>query len=650
MYTLYPLYIWYPRLQYVHAKRLQSVIDMVNLRTFELNVAVCLPPFLCATPSTHTHTQPYLPGKVVEYIPKSDEAKLLEEVEAQMPPLPAGDLPYAEWKGMRALLPQSTTRPPKHRNPHTTALHASREEQKSLIELKKSGFLNERGQPVCDARNGRLHVRVISASDFKADSGGRSDPFVKLRIGTRKYQTSTKSRTLAPVWNEDFIFREVGYLSGVLSIMLLDDNYTRDASLGTCQLKLETVVKGVERTIDVELLNGGPDAKVTLSVKGEGPCWPSERESSLLQKLTRLRKETKEKLLREQPPDTRVGRLHVKLMHGAGLKICDMKTSDPFVQMHLEGPPHHTQRKPVKSATVKNSLMPVWNEDHVIDGVSTSHRFCIECFDEDIAIIGTRSDDMGTGSYSLAKLFENDPEEVDIPLSLKGRPEGVITVSLRAEGFARRLEDVDKAMEVRRASLAPSPQHGSPSPPQPHQHQQPPVAAQTPPPTARPEPVSYQGGGGGSTLRQRVDASGGSLTCTIESARGVRRTRNGMQLQVKLLLTNPVAQTTKKVKTLPANAGAEDPKWHVVHKFSELPADALRTHRLDVELWDDKAQGEKGERIASGVCDVRELSRCGTLNTWATVFHAGVQAGEVQLSITSAGLQKEGLAPAELAM
>ena len=54
---------------------------------------------------------------------------------------------------------------------------------------------------------GVLYVRLIRGEDMLArDRNGRSDPFVKLRLGRQKRKSSTRYNTVQPVWEEEFEF------------------------------------------------------------------------------------------------------------------------------------------------------------------------------------------------------------------------------------------------------------------------------------------------------------------------------------------------------------------------------------------------------------------------------------------------------------
>ena len=79
-------------------------------------------------------------------------------------------------------------------------------------------------------------MKVSHASGLIAmDSNGTSDPFCVMHVGDKKHKTSTKMRTLEPVWNETFTFRakDVANSNGIVVFELFDkDQWTRDDFLG----------------------------------------------------------------------------------------------------------------------------------------------------------------------------------------------------------------------------------------------------------------------------------------------------------------------------------------------------------------------------------------------------------------------------------
>ena len=67
------------------------------------------------------------------------------------------------------------------------------------------------------------------------DSNGKSDPFCIIRVDKKTHKTSTKMKTLDPVWNETFSFRskDVAAANGTVLFELFDkDQWTSDDFLG----------------------------------------------------------------------------------------------------------------------------------------------------------------------------------------------------------------------------------------------------------------------------------------------------------------------------------------------------------------------------------------------------------------------------------
>ena len=67
------------------------------------------------------------------------------------------------------------------------------------------------------------------------DSNGKSDPFCVIHVAKKTHKTSTKAKTLDPVWNETFSFRskDVAAANGIVLFELFDkDQWTSDDFLG----------------------------------------------------------------------------------------------------------------------------------------------------------------------------------------------------------------------------------------------------------------------------------------------------------------------------------------------------------------------------------------------------------------------------------
>jgi hypothetical protein len=99
-----------------------------------------------------------------------------------------------------------------------------------------------------------LTVTVIKAQNLKAaDKGGTSDPYVKLYIkskDTKSFKTNKIMKTLNPVWNETFAFKDV-VVDDTLIIKCYDwDKVGKDDPLGSLTISIkslmEKILNGVE--------------------------------------------------------------------------------------------------------------------------------------------------------------------------------------------------------------------------------------------------------------------------------------------------------------------------------------------------------------------------------------------------------------------
>ena len=77
----------------------------------------------------------------------------------------------------------------------------------------------------------RLIVKIIRADDLVAcdKQTGKSDPLCVLRCGTEEYCTMVKRGTIAPKWNEEFVFGSIQSIldlipNGFLELVLRDED------------------------------------------------------------------------------------------------------------------------------------------------------------------------------------------------------------------------------------------------------------------------------------------------------------------------------------------------------------------------------------------------------------------------------------------
>ncbi|KAJ0394355.1 hypothetical protein P43SY_006836 [Pythium insidiosum] len=100
-----------------------------------------------------------------------------------------------------------------------------------------------------------LYVTIKSGKDLVAmDSGGTSDPLVKLTLNGKKHETTRKDKTLRPQWNEKFGFL-VTDINTSLSLVVEDFDVTINDFMGQAKVDVSKLEPNVEKTMTVELLD-----------------------------------------------------------------------------------------------------------------------------------------------------------------------------------------------------------------------------------------------------------------------------------------------------------------------------------------------------------------------------------------------------------
>eukprot|EP01065_Artemidia_motanka_P050706 TRINITY_DN8731_c1_g1_i1.p1 TRINITY_DN8731_c1_g1~~TRINITY_DN8731_c1_g1_i1.p1 ORF type:complete len:971 (+),score=320.27 TRINITY_DN8731_c1_g1_i1:87-2999(+) len=619
MYTLYPIYVYFPNIyrQYHEVALIGMIMNVisnvVNLRNCE------------------KYIWPLLPRALVALIPPSQEKAIQDSLSDDLPPIPQHAMSYGDWR----------------------RFNERYEERKKMIELKRRAQLSSGLRPrssSIDLRQvlnqigqvkGVLHVHILSGRDLAGrDSSGLCDPYVVLRtsVGHEK-RTKEVKQTVRPVWkNERFLLRELNYRSGYLMLSVRDHNsMSDDLSLGVGRVDLSLLAKGEEEELRVPLRGtekfGRSGSEIVLRVLPE-EGWPTPDQRELLRTERRMREAAKPAAIQSTPPDTRTGVLTVTVLDGTDLKVCDSKSSDPFMLVSVRG----VSGPPKRTRTIKSSINPVFNQPFEFSGVGARMGVHVECFDHDK--VGS-SDPMGSGEVpDLTYLFEDEPEEVSVPLRLKGRQYGSVQLLLVARGFGR----PDPRPEIKIPDIAPPAAAAAP-PPAPV----PPPAAPPTPPRADPPPITSptMASPQAATPGPDPDEAGhsGWLRVTVIGARGLMPLPASPQPEpyVKFRLLCPSGDSSQKFKTRPCAAGTLDPVWHVTYTFQRLPPDALRTSKLQIEVWDARCPQEA---LAAGVSPLDAVAEYGEqLESWVTVYRydpvtgSPDAAGEVRVILApSAGL------------
>ncbi|UJR21399.1 hypothetical protein I4U23_024489 [Adineta vaga] len=198
-----------------------------------------------------------------------------------------------------------------------------------------------------DFQKQELKVEVIQAQELPAmDMSGTSDPYVKVYVlpdKKKKFETKVYRKTLNPIFNETFIFKNLAYgeIGGkTLVFAVYDfDRFSRHDQIGEVQIPLNTVDLG----------------KVIREIKDLSPP-PGDKEAE--NKLGDICFS-----LRYVPT---AGKLTITILEAKNLKKMDVGgLSDPYVKLSLMMNGKRLKKK--KTSIKKCTLNPYYNESFTFE-------------------------------------------------------------------------------------------------------------------------------------------------------------------------------------------------------------------------------------------------------------------------------------------
>jgi len=98
---------------------------------------------------------------------------------------------------------------------------------------------------------GSVTIKLKQAKDLKAaDSNGKSDPYVQINHGGKKWKSKVIKKTLTPVWNENYSIemKDIDQNTTILLELFDKDNIGKDDPLGQIAIPVCGVTSGVELT------------------------------------------------------------------------------------------------------------------------------------------------------------------------------------------------------------------------------------------------------------------------------------------------------------------------------------------------------------------------------------------------------------------
>jgi len=164
--------------------------------------------------------------------------------------------------------------------------------------------------------------------------------------------------------------------------------------------------------------------------------------------IARLKAEEAARKLWEEPPGASRTRLKVTVKRATGLRAADVGgLSDPYCIVHVKGKSEDATHPPFKTDFKKQTLEPVWDQEHMFDACTLSDELLFEVFDHDEHNILHSTDD-ALGSASLSA-FDFRPNGFDSSLQLvekkKGKNHGTPILYVKVEVLPmKRLPDMPR--------------------------------------------------------------------------------------------------------------------------------------------------------------------------------------------------------------
>ncbi|KAL4703794.1 hypothetical protein ACJJTC_011594 [Scirpophaga incertulas] len=205
-----------------------------------------------------------------------------------------------------------------------------------------------------DFNSNSLSVTVLQAEELPAlDMGGTSDPYVKVYLlpdKKKKFETKVHRKTLSPIFNETFIFKNVPYadaMNKTLVFAIFDfDRFSKHDQIGEVKVPL----------CQVDLAQTIEEWRELQSVEGEGGSGADTYSHD--NKLGDICFS-----LRYVPT---AGKLTVVILEAKNLKKMDVGgLSDPYVKIALMQNGKRLKKK--KTSIKKCTLNPYYNESFTFE-------------------------------------------------------------------------------------------------------------------------------------------------------------------------------------------------------------------------------------------------------------------------------------------
>ncbi|XP_076010302.1 multiple C2 and transmembrane domain-containing protein 1 isoform X3 [Genypterus blacodes] len=211
------------------------------------------------------------------------------------------------------------------------------------------------------------------------DANGRSDPYVKFRMGHQKYKSKTIPKTLNPQWREQFDFNMYDEQGGFVDITVWDkDAGKKDDFMGRCTIDLSVLSKEHTHRLDVSLEEGEGMLVLLVTLTASAAVSISDLSVNMLDDPQERRQITQRYSLWRSFHNLKdVGVVQVKVIRAEGLMAADVTgKSDPFCVVELSNDRLQTH-------TVYKNLNPEWNKVFTFNVKDIHSVLEVTVYDED---------------------------------------------------------------------------------------------------------------------------------------------------------------------------------------------------------------------------------------------------------------------------
>eukprot|EP00475_Leptophrys_vorax_P032002 TRINITY_DN4892_c1_g1_i3.p1 TRINITY_DN4892_c1_g1~~TRINITY_DN4892_c1_g1_i3.p1 ORF type:complete len:1239 (+),score=404.15 TRINITY_DN4892_c1_g1_i3:101-3817(+) len=306
-----------------------------------------------------------------------------------------------------------------------------------VVEEKEEKSQSKPGSPAAEVKTtpafvntgiGNLKITAVEGKDLPAaDSNGKSDPFIKIKIRDDTWKTRHVDKTLNPVWNETHEFKDVP-LSQEIIVEVFDHDTLVDDKLGEVVVAIASISKepkGKDFATENWFLLGSdksPNAKIKL--KFEYKFHSADQAAKAQQQLEKDSKTVKNifaaitnkaetvrgKEYFGQPMMTGY-QLRAHIYQARQLEAADLSgTSDPYCVIRCAGQSAQTSIK-------EQTLNPVWYTTKCLsiqlpNPLSLAPDVIVEIFDRDL--VGD-NELLGRVSVPIRQIQTMNPgaEEID---------------------------------------------------------------------------------------------------------------------------------------------------------------------------------------------------------------------------------------------